>query len=258
MVLEGSEVKPKLRRQLRYVWSRRRTSQPRTDFKKKHWCTSGRKLIMDDDTLWNELEPYTSKVRKWSRKQGRSCRVLNSTIKRTHMRCKRVLTTMSYQTLARRLRLHHSRLGITKAKKKSDMCPCCNCYDHNVFPALTKEVHDLRMCIFQFLPQYFNAVEGCFHDLEGDGCLQRLTQHIEQSAGNKLLKMELTEEAMEALAIAEAEAIARLRALCAELSVYKMHFWLRDTLNERLWHDKLHPRKHTIYAWCDFADPLIL
>ena len=121
-------------------------------------------------------------------------------------------------------------------------------------PAPTKEAHELRMCILQYLPQYFNAVEGCFHDLEGDGCLQRLTQHIEQSAGNKLLKMELTEEAMEALAIAEAEAIARLRALCAELSVYKMHFWLRDTLNERLWHDKLHPRKHTIYAWCDFAD----
>ena len=177
MVLEGSEVKPKLKRQLRYVWSSRTTSQPRTDLKKKQWSTSGRKLSMDDDTLWNELEPYTSKVRKWSR---------NSSIKRTHLRCKRALTTMSYQTLARRLRLH--------------------------------------------------------------------TQHIEQSAGNKLLKMEL----LKMRAIAEAEAIARLRALCAELSVYKMHFWLSDTLNERLWHDKLHPRKHTIYAWCDFADPLIL
>jgi hypothetical protein len=57
------------------------------------------------------------------------------------------------------------------------------------------------------------------------------TQHIEQSAGNKLLKMEL----LKMRAIAEAEAIARLRALCAELSVYKMHVWLRDTLNERLW-----------------------
>ena len=144
---------------------------------KKQWSTSGRKLSMDDDTLWNELEPYTSKVRKWSR---------NSSIKRTHLRCKRVLTTMSSQTLARRLRLH--------------------------------------------------------------------TQHIEQSAGNKLLKMEL----LKMRAIAEAEAIARLRALCAELSVYKMHFWLRDTLNERLWHAKLHPQKHTIYAWCDFADQLIV
>ena len=73
-----------------------------------------------------------------------------------------MLTTMSYQTLARRLRLHYSRLGITKAKKKSDMCACCTCSDHNVFPALTKDVHELRMCICNICHSTSTRLRGAF------------------------------------------------------------------------------------------------
>eukprot|EP00969_Alexandrium_andersonii_P186438 8237777-Alexandrium_andersonii.AAC.1 len=36
---------------------------------------------------------------------------------------------MSYATLAKRVRLHNPRLGISRGRKRTDICPFCRCWD---------------------------------------------------------------------------------------------------------------------------------
>ena len=216
--------------------------------------TGGRPFIMDDTVLRQELRPFTTAVRRWSTRHRQGCRMLTGSVKKTHLKCKRLLTSMSYTTLARRLRVHQGRLGIVKARKKSDRCACCYCYDHSMLPSMKRELEQMTACLCQYCPDYWTGLEDSFLDLEGTDALKRIATHVEDSSKSGRGSEELTAVAAEAFGIAQAEANARLAAMSTEMSLYKLHFWLRDSLNAKLWQDKLEPQKHTIYAWINFAE----
>ena len=64
------------------------------------------------------------------------------------------LRKYSYSGLAKRVRLHKSKLGISHMKHKTDRCPICYAWSTCVCPRIVEEINTIRIEFLKLLPGY--------------------------------------------------------------------------------------------------------
>lgn len=131
----------------------------------------GKRLpIMSEAQLHDALELVTNSIRQFRKRSKRPFRVSPSSLTSSFNSCAAIHTRMSYRTLSRRLSVSKPRMGYGVARKSTDRCPCCHCYDHAALRDMRNEVQAIRESLVLLMPDYFENVE-C-QDVEASHFLQ--------------------------------------------------------------------------------------
>ena len=159
-----------------------------------------------------------------------------------------------------------SKVGIGVARKRLDICVCCQTFRATVEPAVTKQLMDIKHGISGIFPSYFDGIDFyAERDMKSLGtnaagdvqlkCLQDVGRHLAQ---HRTLhadgRAELTEGGKIALGIAEAEALVQVEERTEQLREFAVHWSLNKYLRDCLRVDKERPEPNTVYILSDWKD----
>ncbi len=82
-----------------------------------------------DYFIRSELLAFTRTSRCFSQRSTVPFRTMTCTLRRAWRENTSINEVVSYPTLCRRVRLHHPRRGVSKARKRVGICPVCRSWD---------------------------------------------------------------------------------------------------------------------------------
>ena len=113
----------------------------------------GPKERMSDDQIYEELMDHCEKARGSCARTQKPCMNLRKSLKKAQKETP-ALRKYSYSGLAKRVRLHKSKLGISHMKHKTDRCPICYAWSTCVCPRIVEEINTIRIEFLKLLPGY--------------------------------------------------------------------------------------------------------
>jgi hypothetical protein len=196
---------------------------------------------------------------RWSVKAKREARSLHGTVRGLYRSEKNLHSKMSLSFIYKRLR--NGRLGISKAKSRTDVCEICDAWDHRIEPKLTEFYVASEQKLTSLMPLYFRGF-NC--DLDGHpraGSLRYAKEMLEFVKGHAArtihARSDLKPEEFLALQETENDFIHELEKPAGWVNTveeYNFHWVLRDYLRQQIAEDQRSPKDGFLYLWWDFQD----
>ncbi len=205
-----------------------------------------------DEQLRDLLHDDTRHSSKWSTRVDQPMRVLSSSIKNTYAGNEGLHELFGYRQLCRRLCLRHPKAGIGKAHKRQDICSECRVFDQVLHPKVLQFMEESGEAIAQVLPSFFNDYTPDSRKARAD-CIAELSRflaYVESQEG--VVLPTLTPAGVDGLRIVVATILSQATAILEDLTVYDMHFRLRDALKAALDADRQSPSPGVLYIMSDW------
>ena len=190
--------------------------------------------------------------------------LLRDSLKNAFLASPALRSKISYATLSHRVGLHHPKMGIARARKRTDLCSLCRCWDACVHKECEHVFTSTKDTLSAMVPGYFKDFKtSCLEKqwdfqkppLDDPMFFTDLNQYIATTDDVRgHLKSDLSETQRGEVSITEAVALTDVEHLLAQVKLFSTHWRLRDYMFESLHKDLADKTPGITYIWSDWQE----
>ncbi len=220
------------------------------------WGGDRKRPRLSDEALRVELDAHTCESCRVTPKFGGcTVRTLQGSLRRIWGSDGRLQSLYSYRHLCRRMK--QSKLAVSRACRRSDVCEVCQCWDNDQSKRVCALVGQVRRTLHARLPGYWDVWPKKDEELkpENPHYMDSMATYVSSHATKQLsMRARESEAGLASLVELEGHATTQLQRAVAVATEWSMHFRLNQYLRSAMTRDLEAPERGHLFLMYDHQD----